>query len=69
MANNIFIHASSDGTLYFDTEYGEFHFVDVEGYDGLIDMARPGYFNLTDEEYKAIGDWIKGLLNNGVLQN
>lgn len=66
---NIIICEDENGTLYFDTELGRFFFVDMDAYDGEVLLARPGLFNLTQNELDAIGNWIKGLLNNGLLRS
>lgn len=66
---NIIICEDENGTLYFNTELGRFFFVNMNAYVGEILLARPGWFNLTQEELDAVGNWIKGLLNNGVLRS
>ena len=66
---NVIICEDENGTLYFDTELGRFFFVNMDAYTGEVSLARPGWFDLTQNELDAIGNWIKGLLNNGVLRS
>jgi hypothetical protein len=61
--NNIIIHESDEGILFYDVEKNGFYFTDNDANTGPIHLARQGFFDLTHEEYEAIGNWIRGMLN------
>jgi len=66
---DIIICEDENGTLFFNIEAGRFFFTNMDAYTGEVLLARPGWFDLTQLELDAVGNWIKELLDNGVLRS